>query len=69
MRVGDIIKDLKEIDREIILLHLEGYTDGEIAKILSSRQAYRRLVAPYTAKGIATRRDRALKSLNKLTDN
>jgi RNA polymerase sigma-70 factor (ECF subfamily) len=58
-----LLATLRAIDREIVFLYVEGYTDAEIAEILNHRRPYLKLVNPYSPKGIATRRRRALKAL------
>lgn len=58
-----LLRTLSTIDREIVFLYVEGYTDAEIAEILDHRRPYLKLVKPYSPKGIATRRRRALQTL------
>ena len=61
IRIEDLVKTLALIDREILFLHIEGYTDAEIAETFNGRPPlqFKRL----TPKGVATRRRRALEKL------
>jgi RNA polymerase sigma factor (sigma-70 family) len=58
IRMRQLIERLPVVDREIIYLSMEGHTDQEIAEVLTARQ-----VLSLQAKGIATRRRRAMKYL------